>query len=627
MTTTELEALLLEFAQQAGLVKARLLRGNERHAPWMRGRKLSAGIAATTQVAGQSVELRIGLPSNFPFELPVVRLDQAEKFPHTPHVEEDGFVCYMVPQGLVIDRHNPLGVLHFALARALETLRRGWEEDVADEFMDEFGAYWRDTKPLHSVDSFLSVGGEVRQVRLKMAPQVKSAAAERRSPSAATTWSQTQAVRQRDLRRKGQERRLIRVDRPLSRSLGWVADDAAAPRDFHQKEQQQGWRHALYVPFPREARVRPPRPGERWSVQEVREIVRSNLAPEALKTLDALARKCGDELLVILGLPRPRGGTTLVGLRYFGLKGRHPLAAASPKDGNWSEPEPVTVRRLDRDLVTARGGARTGLSSKRVLLVGCGSVGGHLATMLATAGVGDLTLVDPDYVAWENVFRHVLGKGALGRRKVEALAAELRNRVPYLNVSGVPRTLDQAMREGELELGKFDLIVAATGEPSVDLDLNARIQAAGGPPAVFTWLEPFGIGGHAALSTDGSGCFECLYTPPEEDSEGLFNRAALYAEVQPQDFNLDEVGCGSFYAPFSDLDARQTAELAARLVISTLEGREPQSVVKSWKGDPAAFVAAGYMLSPRHDLPSDNLRAGLPYVSPRCRTCRGSGAI
>ncbi|WP_345464263.1 ThiF family adenylyltransferase [Deinococcus carri] len=586
-----------------------------------------SGIAGTTRVAGREVALRVGVPHTFPLELPVVRLDGAKKFPHTPHVEEDGAVCYVIPQGLVIDRHDPLGVLHYALGRAVETLRRGWEEDADDEFMDEFGAYWRNTRPQHVVDSFLSVDDRVRLVRLKMAPHARQAPRARHASTPATTWAQTQEVRERDRRRNARARRLIEVDRPAPRSLGWVFDDVEDPRAFHQREQQQGWRHALYIPLPREARVRPPRPGERWSAQEVREIVRGKLHPQELEGLDRLAARCGDELLVILALPRPRGGTTLVGLRYFGLKGRHPLAAPGPEDGPWAEPEPVMVQRLDRALVTARGGARPDLGGKCVLLVGCGSVGGHLATMLATAGVGHLTLVDPDRLAWENVFRHVLGKKALGRRKVEALAAELRDRVPYLRVRGVPHTIAQALREGELELGDFDLIVSATGEPTVDLDLNARIQGQGGPPAVFAWLEPFGIGGHAALSTGGQGCFECLYTPPEEDAaEGPFNRAALYAQAQPRDFNLDEVGCGSFYAPFSDLDARQTAELATRLAISALEGREGQSVLRSWKGDSTDFQAAGYVLSARHGLSSDALRAGVDYASPGCRTCRAGRA-
>ena len=56
--------------------------------------------------------------------------------------------------------------------------------------------------------------------------------------------------------------------------------------------------------------------------------------------------------------------------------------------------------------IGAAGQAR--IRSSRVLIVGCGALGTHLADSLARAGVGELQLVDRDIVEWSNLQRQVL---------------------------------------------------------------------------------------------------------------------------------------------------------------------------------------------------------------------------
>lgn len=82
-------------------------------------------------------------------------------------------------------------------------------------------------------------------------------------------------------------------------------------------------------------------------------------------------------------------------------------------------------RRFDRQVrfraLGPEGQAR--LERSRVLLVGCGALGGVLAQTLTRAGVGELVLVDRDVVEETNLPRQVLfedGHAAAGRLKVEA---------------------------------------------------------------------------------------------------------------------------------------------------------------------------------------------------------------
>lgn len=61
------------------------------------------------------------------------------------------------------------------------------------------------------------------------------------------------------------------------------------------------------------------------------------------------------------------------------------------------------------------------LGKKSVLIVGVGSGGGNIAVQLAAAGVGSITLFDPDRLEPVNVFRHVCGLEYVGCYKVHGI--------------------------------------------------------------------------------------------------------------------------------------------------------------------------------------------------------------
>ena len=47
------------------------------------------------------------------------------------------------------------------------------------------------------------------------------------------------------------------------------------------------------------------------------------------------------------------------------------------------------------------------LSRSKVLIVGCGALGTHSAEYLARGGIGELRLVDRDFVDWSNLQRQI----------------------------------------------------------------------------------------------------------------------------------------------------------------------------------------------------------------------------
>jgi molybdopterin/thiamine biosynthesis adenylyltransferase len=52
----------------------------------------------------------------------------------------------------------------------------------------------------------------------------------------------------------------------------------------------------------------------------------------------------------------------------------------------------MDIRLFNKERIIPRSGADISLQNKKVLLVGCGSVGSQIANQLASTGIGHLTL-------------------------------------------------------------------------------------------------------------------------------------------------------------------------------------------------------------------------------------------
>jgi tRNA A37 threonylcarbamoyladenosine dehydratase len=147
--------------------------------------------------------------------------------------------------------------------------------------------------------------------------------------------------------------------------------------------------------------------------------------------------------------------------------------------------------RIDEAYLFGRnlGGMRN-LAGKKILLIGCGTIGGFLAQQLAQcgagAGRGSLTLADPDVLKTGNLGRHVLGVPYLGQNKAEACAAFLKEQLPPLAIEGCAGDVLVLA----LPWKRYDLVIDATGEEALSLALNERAVRARPAvlPHMFVWL-------------------------------------------------------------------------------------------------------------------------------------------
>lgn len=89
--------------------------------------------------------------------------------------------------------------------------------------------------------------------------------------------------------------------------------------------------------------------------------------------------------------------------------------------------------------------AQEKFATARVLIVGAGGLGAPAAQFLASAGIGTLTICDPDAVDLTNLQRQILfATSDVGARKVDAAKARLTAVNPEVHVETVPARVGSA---------------------------------------------------------------------------------------------------------------------------------------------------------------------------------------
>ena len=98
---------------------------------------------------------------------------------------------------------------------------------------------------------------------------------------------------------------------------------------------------------------------------------------------------------------------------------------------------------LERERTLIGSEAVERLKSARVLVFGCGGVGGFAIEALVRAGVGHLCVVDHDRVAESNLNRQIIAtRDTVGMPKTEAVADRARSINPDIGVLTVPEFAD-----------------------------------------------------------------------------------------------------------------------------------------------------------------------------------------
>lgn len=232
----------------------------------------------------------------------------------------------------------------------------------------------------------------------------------------------------------------------------------------------------------------------------------------ALKLLRRRAETHPPETLV---LRKPVSNTHLTAPVAVKPAEEKALHITSPRSDTLTEAEldryarHITLREIG-------GPGQNRLRKSRVLIVGAGALGSPVATYLAAAGVGHITLADDDRVSLSNLQRQVIYRTEdIDRPKVEAARDALFAINPHVTVTPLPRRVgaeDVALLKG------FDLVLDGTDSFASRTGVNAAAVAAEVPVvagSIAQWEGQLTIWDPAR----GAPCMACIF--PDAPAPGL----------------------------------------------------------------------------------------------------------
>jgi adenylyltransferase/sulfurtransferase len=160
------------------------------------------------------------------------------------------------------------------------------------------------------------------------------------------------------------------------------------------------------------------------------------------------------------------------------------------------------------------------VTGRRVLIVGAGGLGAPVLRILLDAGVTDVTIVDPDTVALENLHRQILfGDPDVGRRKADVLAS----RFAVRGVEALPLRLDD--RNGPGLVAGRACVVDGTDSFADKVRLNDLCLRAD-VPLVHAAAARFQ--GQVLAVRPGGPCLRCLLPDPPDAATDECARTGIF---------------------------------------------------------------------------------------------------
>ena len=148
------------------------------------------------------------------------------------------------------------------------------------------------------------------------------------------------------------------------------------------------------------------------------------------------------------------------------------------------------------------------LSTARVGVVGCGSVGSHVGWQLASAGVGALSLVDRDHIEFTNLRRHLAGTAHAGQPKAAVVQHFIQDRFPAIQCNAADFDIVEDPERTDNWLESLDLVIVAVDSESPKYLLDSLCRQRN-LPAIYGGVYGAGWAVEAIhVAADGP-CYGC----------------------------------------------------------------------------------------------------------------------
>lgn len=510
----------------------------------------------TVYIDNERLELKISFSNQFPLEFPDIYLENKKRV--YPHVGKNNKICLFDDSSILIQTDNPYSILLDAFDRAIEILSISPKNpEYNTEILKEFNAYWEEESTV-----FLYM----------ITPQYTS-----------NTYKVLDSVL---------------IDNRIILSDSIELSLSVFERCSNKKIDKSSSIETLFIKINRNVII-PIQDTYSW--KWLRLFILKNITSSQKEQFkNFLKRKVKSFLkLIVLMIPGMEHDIP-VGF-YINRKSNHQQTFETIVD---CKVKPISIKMIDYDYMTYKTGISSSLRNKKILLLGCGSVGGYIAANLCQSGICNIDILDNDVLSIENVHRHILGFNDAVKieYKAELMRKYIEEHYPFVNVDSmnfVNRDVREFLKTPE-RLKCYDVIVSALGEPTINLEINKILNNKGiQVPLVVCFNEPYSIGGHViATNMKNGGCLQCLYTDLTSDEIVPF-RASFVKENQT--FSKSISGCAGTYVEYSALDAQQTALLACRLCLEIIDNKNESSTLLSWYGDSSKLINNGFFTSDYYD--------------------------
>lgn len=215
------------------------------------------------------------------------------------------------------------------------------------------------------------------------------------------------------------------------------------------------------------------------------------------------------------------------------------------------------------------------LENKQILIIGCGTIGGFAAQLLAKVGAGRgitgrLVLCDSDTLSPGNLSRHALPATYIGWNKAEAIGELIkRDSLGSLRIDIKPYRLEM----NEDNIRGYDIVIDATGHAPIGKMLGylARTSTQRPPFIIHGYNDAYGQASIVMID-NGQACYECA------------KRLEILKEVD-RPAVPHRVSCGSIFTPYDASVSTITAALIQEAALNTLQDKLPWTYAQHSTGN------------------------------------------
>ena len=499
-----------------------------------------------------------------------------------------GNLCLYELEGVLIDK-NFNGILRQLIRRMDSILLKGVQGDNREDFIEEFQSYWERLPKAKILNSFVKISSYSKIIKY--------------------------SDNKKNVKKKKDEK-FIDVLEKENRYMMFASDTGD---QFKLYDKINPVKNGVYIYIKANDFILPPDWREGLSYKYINKLL-NHPSVSKLEILEYLNR-FHRQIFIMFAVRQPNNIITTFGVYINGF-------AYSSNDSEIIMRAPIdlipcSVSRCDKDFLLDRGGMYRDIDDIKLLVIGCGSIGGYLVNELVKAGFSNINIVDSDILKAENTYRHLLGMEYVGNYKTVAISEYIKKNFTDVNITSHVDTIQELIKEENISFDDFDIIISAVGCHNVNRWLNQYVHEKQiAKPVIYLWNEVLGIGSHISIfSIKYDSCYECLFSF-DSDKEVLYNRAS-YCE-KGQLFTRRVQGCGSSFLPYSSINSLTTVITGVKTIIKYIEGNVTDNYIISIKGDDGYLRDAGYMPSAKffNQKQTELITEGNKIRNDSCSCCR-----